>query len=134
MNKAILRSAGMMIIFLIVHLLLAGCAPGSRETVSVREFENEKSVEMKAGSYYFDPAVIQASPGDILLIEIENIAGIEHNFTIENPAGEVLHSIDLPVGSTSELEIQLSGAGVYRYYCDIRFHPTLGMTGQIEVQ
>jgi plastocyanin len=137
MKTAILRSRrtmGIIIGFLALHLLLAGCAPGSRETISVREPKHEKSIKMIAGSYYFDPAVIQASPGDFLRIQIENIAGMDHNFTIEDPAGEILHSIDLPAGSTSELEIQLGGPGVYRYHCDIRFHPTLGMTGRVEVQ
>jgi plastocyanin len=114
--------------------LLPGCARGPRETISVAGIENEKSVKMTAGNYYFNPVVIQASPGDVLLVEIENISGTGHNLTIENPAGEVILSIDLPAESTRAAEVRLGGPGVYPFHCDVTLHPALGMTGRIEVR
>jgi plastocyanin len=127
--------AGTVTIFLLsLGFLLGGCSPGPRETVSVRRVENGKQIEMTAGNFYFNPAVIEAAPGDVLLIRIENTAGSEHDFTVENPAGDVILTTDLPAGDTREVEVQLAGPGTYRYYCDIRFHPTLGMTGRIEVR
>lgn len=117
----------------LAFLLLAGCAPG-RQEVSVRSMAGQKSIGMTAGSYYFEPAVILASPGDQLFLAIENVSGADHNFTLEEPDGEIMLSIDLPGNSTREVEVRLEQSGAYRYYCDITFHPTLGMRGRIEVR
>jgi plastocyanin len=132
--KATVAYGKIMAILLLVQVLLAGCGLGPRDVVSVREVEGEKTIKMEAGGFYFEPAIIQALAGDILLVEIENVAGGDHNFTVENPAGEIMLSIDLPGNSTRTARLSLPAPGVYQFYCDITLHPALGMTGRIEVE
>ena len=114
-------------------LLLGGCAQ-QPSTLRVPEKEGKKIVNMTASNFKFEPNVIKASPGDVLVLEIENISGTDHNFTIKNPQEDVLGRIDLPEKSTRQLTIQLPGSGIYPFYCDKPFHSTLGMEGRIEVK
>ncbi|MEJ2033862.1 MAG: cupredoxin domain-containing protein [Deltaproteobacteria bacterium] len=117
----------------ILFLLLAGCA-GSGRTVSVRDGGRPETVRMTAADFKFDPAVIKASPGGVLTIEIENTSNADHNFTIKDPSGKVLQDIELPEKTTQEVRIEISQPGIYPYHCDKPFHATLGMKGRIEVE
>lgn len=113
---------------------LAGCAGGPERTVSVRDGGRRETMTMTAANFKFDPAVIKASPGEVLTVQIENVSGTDHNFTLKDPAGKILHEIELPEKSTREVRIELPEEGIYPFYCDKPFHSTLGMEGRIEVE
>jgi uncharacterized cupredoxin-like copper-binding protein len=66
-------------------------------------------------------------------VEVENISGMEHNFTIKNPEGQVLKSFILPPKKMISETLDLDNPGKYEFYCDKPFHATLGMKGQIQV-
>ncbi|MGW8223281.1 MAG: cupredoxin domain-containing protein [Syntrophobacteria bacterium] len=122
-----------LLVMMVLTLTLVGCA-GKGTVLEVPVGMGEATVSMKASSFAFDPAVIKANQGDILILKVENIANIEHNLTIKNPEGAILHSVTLPAGKTVTVSVSLSEVGVYSYYCDHPMHTTLGMSGRIEVK
>jgi plastocyanin len=115
-------------------LLLSGCA-GRKQAVNVTAPPGQKvSVEMKASNFAFDPAVITAQKGDILVLHVTNVSGEAHNLTVKDPSGNIMKSEDIPAHQTITMEIPLPTAGVYPFYCDKPLHATLGMKGRIEVK
>jgi len=109
-------------------LIAAGCA-GSSVVLTVTP--GESVVNIKASSFEFNPGIIMAQQGDRLTLAIENISGSEHNITVKDPAGQVLVTKDLPAHETIRIEVPLSQAGEYLFYCDKPFHPTFGMKGRL---
>ncbi len=117
---------------LMMTWMLVGCA--AKKTVfQVPAGGGETAVVLKASSFAFHPAVIKARQGDILLFKVENLAGMKHNLTLRDPAGKILHDVDLPAGKTVVVEVSLTEEGIYTYDCDRPMHTTLGMSGHIEV-
>jgi len=118
--------------FLGLTLVVAGCA-GPPKMATVPSGPGEKVIQMKASSFDFDPNVIQAHQGDRLVLVIRNTADTTHNFTVKNPSGEVLVTKDLPENSTVRVDVPLSQAGKYPFYCDKPFHAVFGMKGRLVV-
>jgi plastocyanin len=115
-------------------LLVSGCG-GHKETINVAAAPGQKAtVDMKAGSFYFDPAVINARAGETLVLKVTNVSGEKHNITVKDPAGKILADMDMGGHQTVSMEIPLPSPGVYPIYCDIGLHTTLGMKGRIEVK
>ena len=114
-------------------LMVAGCS-GPQKVVTVSSGVGEKVIQMKASSFDFDPDVIHARQGDRLVLAIENVAGIEHNFTLKNPAGEVVVDEDLPGHEIVRVEVSLLQAGEYPFRCHKFMHAALGMKGRIVVE
>jgi plastocyanin len=118
---------------LLLLCLLSACA-GLQQQVGVEVMDGEKVVAIKASSFKFKPNNIKAFKGDVITFKIENISGAGHNFTITDPRGQTIQSVDLPCKKTIEFKITLSENGTYNFYCDKTFHSLFGMKGQIEVQ
>ncbi len=115
-------------------VLLSGCG-GSKKVVNVAAAPGQTvTVEMKASNFAFDPGRIVARKGDTLVLHVTNVAKEKHEITVKDPSGKIIKSADLPSQQTVTMEIPLSTAGVYPFYCDIDFHAGLGMKGRIEVQ
>lgn len=110
---------------------LVGCAAKGM-VFEVPDGAGEKEVALKASSFAFDPAVIKARQGDVLLLKVENLAGMDHNLTINSPAGNILASVALPAGKTVTVPVTLAESGTYAMTCDRPMHTTLGMSGRIE--
>jgi plastocyanin len=119
----------------IVSALLAfcvGCA-GLQPPVEVPSGLGKKqTVTVTASSFEFRPNHIVARAGDALTLELNNSSSMTHNFTIEDPDGNVLTSVDLPGEGAVQVPIPLKQPGVYEFYCDRPMHSTLGMKGRIE--
>jgi plastocyanin len=122
-----------LLVMMVLTLTLVGCA-GKGRVLEVPVGIGETTVSMKASSFAFDPEVIKANQGDILILEVKNIATIDHNLTIRSPEGTILQSVTLPAGKTVTMSVSLSEAGVYSYFCNHPMHTTLGMSGRIEVK
>ncbi len=114
-------------------IALAGCARPER-TVTAPPGTGEKVIEMSAGSFYFNPNVIEAQQGDQLLLLIENISAFEHNITIVSPSGEIVAARDLPAGRTVPVKLTLTESGEYPFHCEKPMHPRFGMRGRLEVR
>ncbi len=120
-------------IFLVGLMAMVGCARLG-DPVTVGSMEKGKSViQMEASSFKFNPDNLKIpKPGPVTL-SVENISDIEHNFTIKNPKGQVMKSVDLPPEKKTMFTFDLPEPGKYEFYCDIDLHASLGMKGQIQV-
>lgn len=120
------------ILFAAALLLIQGCASRQPQVGAV-VFQGEKTIDMKASSFNFEPNNIRASQGDTILLNITNISGNQHNFTIKDPGGKILQNVDLIPNKTEHVKITFPETGTYNFYCGKPLHPTMGMTGSIEV-
>ncbi len=118
--------------YLVVLALLQACA-GLQQQLAISPGDGEKVLKIKTSSFRFEPNNIRAYEGDIVLLKIDNVSGSGHNFTLRDPEGHVLQSVDLPVGKIVEVRITLGKKGEYDFYCDKPFHSAFGMKGRIEV-
>jgi|GEM_PF-6745278 plastocyanin len=121
------------VILFVSWILSVGCA-GTQDTHKVMSVgtEEEKLV-ITATNYDFDPAQIEVHGLRSVLIELENPTDTEHNWTIKDPEGRVLTSVDMPPRQTQRVRVDFSRAGEHPFHCDKPFHPTLGMTGRVTV-
>jgi plastocyanin len=118
--------------FLAIFLLISSCA--SRQPVLTIDHTDEQlTLVIKASNFEFVPGHIRVPRGKEILLNIENISGTGHNFTIKDPGGKVLQSVALPPNKRVSVELRLGEPGLYPFYCDKPFHSTLGMNGTIEV-
>lgn len=115
-----------------LSLFLISACGGLQKQVTVSPEEGRKVIAIEASSFKFVPNNIKATQGDEILIKVTNISDSTHNFTLNNPQGLTIKSVDLPAGQTVEISTALSEAGQYEFYCDKPLHPSLGMKGQIE--
>jgi plastocyanin len=124
---------GRYLLMVCVAMALAGCArPDS--IIATPAGPGEKTIEMRASSFAFDPNIIQARHGEQLLLLVENVSAIEHNITILDPSGETVVARDLPTGATVPVKLTLSETGDYLFYCNKPAHPRFGMSGRLEVR
>ena len=66
-------------------------------------------------------------------MKITNISSDSHNFTVKDPAGQVIQNVDLPANETINIELRLKQPGTYEFYCDRPFHKAMGRKGQFDV-
>jgi uncharacterized cupredoxin-like copper-binding protein len=119
-------------LILLVILMASGCA-SKQQLVNINASGGQAVVAMKASDFKFTPNNLKAHRGDRLEFKIENVSGTSHNFTIKNPGGEILKSVDLPPHQTVTVEVDLPSAGTYHFYCAKTLHADFGMKGWLEV-
>ena len=119
-------------LILILTLLFSACA-GLQRQVTVDHSRKGRTVTMKASNFKFEPNNILTYRGDRIKFEVENVSSSEHNFTITDPAGNVLQSVDIPAGKTVDIAVNFSETGIYHFHCDEFLHSFFGMKGQVEV-
>lgn len=124
------RSIKLKVCLLALLVIVAACARIQKTPALVQP---GGSLAMKIDSYSFDPNYIRARQGDILIINLQNISGSEHNLTIKNPQGKTILSQNVAAGNTASVKFDLPVQGVYNFYCDKTGHSIMGMKGQIEV-
>jgi plastocyanin len=112
-------------------LVLSGCASLDTPVTTRVSQGGERTVELQAGRYRFDPNNIQALDGDRIVLFITNADEKDHNFTIRDPAGKSIQSVHLPAITTLRVRVPLLEPGTYRFYCNDPFHALLGMKGQL---
>jgi plastocyanin len=119
-------------LILILTLLFLACASLQRQ-VTVDHSRNGRTVTMKASNFKFEPNNILTYRGDTIKFKVENVSSSEHNFTITDPAGDVLQSVDIPAGKTVNIAVSFSETGIYHFHCDEFLHSFFGMKGRVEV-
>ena len=128
MHTALLRTAAALFS---LALVTAGCS-GPGRLVQLTAGQAETGITAK--SFSFDPEQIVVPANGTLTLRVRNASGSNHNFTVADPDGATLRSVELPAGETVSVEVPLGRPGVYRFYCAKAFHPTLGMEGRIEAR
>lgn len=86
------------------------------------------AVAMTSGNFFFDPAIITASPGQNVSISIASNEGT-HTFVIE----EIGLKKQITTGTVVTFTAPTT-PGSYAYYCDVGAHRKLGMEGVLIVK
>ena len=99
----------------------------------------EITVRMKKNEWRFEPNVIEANQGDMVLLTVINEDDFDHGIAIN--AFDVLQ--ELPLGKTTKIKFAATKSGVFPFYCFVpcgqgmvhgkkRTH--FDMTGEIHVR
>jgi plastocyanin len=103
---------------------IAGLSANDHGTMNVTGMS---TVNVEADDYYFEPSVLQGTPGQTLTLKIKNVAHQEHNFTMTTQ-----HiNKDISDGTTATVKVTMPGNGVLSFYCE--YHKTKGMAGGLLV-
>lgn len=122
------------ILILALILFAGGCAGRSGPTVINLTASGNRLISIDASNYKFKPNDIRANEPGLFILQVHNTsAGSEHNLTITDPRGKVVKSVDIRPGQTTISNIELPETGTYRFYCNKRFHSSLGMKGRIVI-
>ncbi len=90
-------------------------------------------ITIEAGSRKFSPNEIQVKEPGLLAVEIKNVAGSERNFTLKDPRGKVLKSIDVRPGGSVIFNVELLDSGAYEFQSRKTLQSSFGMKGRIVV-
>lgn len=126
--------------------ILAGCSPSSDEAIEAQGITEERAsdpviptgpggeISIEAGDLFFQN--LQGTPVDgAVAVTLDNIGDAEHNFRIDNAAGDNV-KVSALGGETNTGELLLfgqPGGQPYVYYCDIPGHREAGMEGELIV-
>jgi uncharacterized cupredoxin-like copper-binding protein len=94
---------------------------GGAQTVAVSETE-----------FKLSPSAPKVDKG-VVDFKVKNDGKVTHSLEIEGPGGEQELAKALQPGQSGTLEVNLSKAGTYEWYCPIDGHKDSGMRGEITV-
>jgi plastocyanin len=109
-------------------LALAACGGGAASGGSGAAALN---VTVSATEFKYDPAVINATPGQTVNLTFKNTGSVQHTFVLAN--ANVKLTVD-PGKSVTQTFTAPAAAGTYVFECDIAGHKEAGMTGQLIVK
>ena len=98
--------------------------------VSEEENSDMRTVEVEAGSFYYNPDEIRVKTGENVRIEL-TAKDMMHDFNIDEL------EVDSPViqaGETVIIEFTAEEAGEYEYYCSVGNHRAMGQVGRLVVE
>jgi nitrite reductase (NO-forming) len=123
----------------LLALMAGGCTPSSPASVQEIDAVFTLKTAMKDGRMVFvgadgeiDGAVnpdLVARQGDTLQITLINDDGMSHDLAIPDLYAQT--SMLTAKGQTTELVIEINGAGEYVYYCTVAGHRQAGMEGKL---
>ncbi|MCE5335765.1 MAG: hypothetical protein LLG06_14375 [Desulfobacteraceae bacterium] len=120
---------------LMVVMLAAGCSSKKARPDGVAGFMSSGGsiVRIDASRYNFSPNSVSVEKPGLLAVEIANRSGSSNNFTLKDPGGKVIKSVDVPAHGTVISNIELEHAGTYTFYSNKMLRASLGAKGRIIV-
>src|SRR3989338_4437998 len=88
------------------------------------------TIEMQAGSFYFNPKEIRVKKGQTVKINLKAMDAM-HNFNIDELG---VKSPTLNAGETTTIDFVANKLGEFEYYCLIGQHRKLGQVGTLIVE
>lgn len=110
-------------------LALAACGGGAASTSG--SGGTAQSVTVTATEFKYDPAVINATPGQTINLTLKNNGSVQHTLVLAN--ANVKMTVD-PGKSATQTFTAPAAAGTYAFECDIAGHKEAGMVGQLIVK
>jgi plastocyanin len=127
-----------LILLFVTGAALAEDKPAEKRFVATIDKDGYQRVEMTAGEYYFDPAVVVVKVNVPVELTIKKAGGITpHNFVIKAPQADIDLKIDLS-SEPKKISFMAARAGFYPFECTNQFlffksHKERGMHGMLEV-
>ncbi|MHC1728854.1 MAG: cupredoxin domain-containing protein [Syntrophobacteraceae bacterium] len=123
---------GCFMFLLFCSIAMAGCAGGKAQTAAPMS-SGGSLISIEAGSYKFSPNTIRVEKTGTVALEIKNISGSGQNFTLKDPRGKLITSIDIRSGATFISNVELTERGTYEFSSNKKLKAGLGMKGRIIV-
>ncbi len=115
----------------VIALAISGCATVPTTTAFVTP--GGPALVMKASNFAFDPNSITVHGTGTVTLTITNTGGTGHNITINDPAGKVIDSAEIPPNGTITTQVTFPAPGDYPFTCNHPFHAGFGMKGHFVV-
>jgi uncharacterized cupredoxin-like copper-binding protein len=122
----------------VVAVAILAAAPACRQGI--------RTVEITVEHSRFDPAVLEASPGETVRFVIRNLDPIDHEFILGNQAvqdrhetgtephhGEVPGEVSVPAGTQAVTTYRFRAAGSLPFGCHLPGHWAYGMRGTVHI-
>ncbi len=126
------RKFGLLVVALVALSALIAACGGSTSSNTNSGAPGAVNVTVTATEFKFDPATIDAAPGQTVNVTFKNAGTVQHTFVIKeannfkltaDPGQTVTGSFTAP-----------STAGNYTYFCDVPGHEQAGMKGTLAVK
>jgi uncharacterized cupredoxin-like copper-binding protein len=112
---------------------LLGCgSDDAKESATQRTSGASQTVDVSATEFKLEPSDPKVDEG-VVTFNVVNAGKATHSLEVEGPDGEVELEKALQPGQSGTLEMNLSRAGTYEWYCPIDGHKDSGMRGEITV-
>ncbi len=92
---------------------------------------NALNVTVSATEFKFDPATINATPGQTINLTVKNTGSVDHTFVLATANVKITVAAGK---SETKTFTAPSAAGTYPITCDVVGHKEAGMTGQLVVK
>ncbi|OGO35124.1 MAG: hypothetical protein A2Z03_05690 [Chloroflexi bacterium RBG_16_56_8] len=89
------------------------------------------NVSVNANEFKFDPATINAAPGQTVSLTVKNTGSIQHTWVVTRANVKV--TVD-PGKTVTQTFTAPTAAGTYEIVCDVAGHKEAGMVGQLIVK
>ncbi len=124
------RSLVVLTAIALVAVLLAACGGGASGG-STGGGGQPLNVTVTTTEFKFDPATINAAPGQTINLTVKNNGSVQHTWVQKD--SNVSLTID-PGKTVTKTFNAPSKAGTYAIECDVAGHKEAGMTGQLVVK
>lgn len=126
------------IVLFVVGAALAADKPAEKRFVATIDKDGYQRVEMTAGEYYFDPAVVVVKVNVPVELIIKKVGGITpHNVVMKAPEADLDFTIDIS-SEPKKVSFMATRTGSYPFECSkkllfFKSHKERGMHGMLEV-
>jgi len=107
---------------------LSIAALGAVTSAGAGEASDTRSVTVTAKEFEFQPAMINAEPGQTLRIELVNEGRISHNLHF---VGNDVKTETIQAGNSDTITLTVPDKGEIRFRCEVPGHKQSGMVGKI---
>lgn len=104
---------------------VAGLQANNHGTKSV---ETSGKTEVELDDFYFEPTVLEGTPGRKVTLELKNDGKTEHSFTVDSQGIDK----DIEPGDEGEVTVTIPKSGAISFYC--KYHKSSGMAGALAVE
>jgi plastocyanin len=104
---------------------VAGLQANDHGTKSV---ESSGKTEVELDDFYFEPTVLEGTPGEKVTLELENEGKSEHSFTFDSQGIDK----DIEPGDEGEVTVTIPKSGAISFYC--KYHKSSGMAGALAIE
>jgi plastocyanin len=104
---------------------VAGLQANNHGTKSV---ETSGKTEVELDDFYFEPTVLEGTPGEKVALELKNEGKVEHSFTVDSQGIDK----DIEPGDEGEVTVTIPKSGAISFYC--KYHKSSGMAGALAVE
>jgi plastocyanin len=93
-----------------------------------KSVETSGKTEVELDDFYFEPTVLEGTPGQKVMLELKNEGKVEHSFTVDSQGIDK----DIEPADEGEVAVTIPESGAISFYC--KYHKSSGMAGALAVE